>query len=387
VPRRALLALLAACGGSGATAPDAAAPDAAELPPIPDDAIPCEAPEHWPLAATSKDLPLHVHHRPGEEAMAAEVLELLETAWAVEVDQLGFSPPPPDDGACGPDAGFDVFLWRGLQVSYVDAFADVEATPHDDQLVYMALDPWGPYGGELLDVTVAHELNHALQAADDWYDAEIVYEMTAVFVEDLVFDDDDGYLEQLIDFQASPDWSLDRNDDYATWYMYGAALYLRYLRDRHFAGSGAFAARMWSGLRGADVDFEDALDDLLPVTFLDSAVEFAAWRWFTGARDDGAHFEEGASFPEVATVATLDALPADVPVEVMALGSAYVSIPAGGVEPSQISLEGAAAGVEWVTQVIDGGRAVVITALPLPENADPADRTDAMFAATLRVAP
>lgn len=388
--RLALLSVLAACDGDIADAPGT--PDAAEgvdanqLPPIPADTVPCEAPEHWPLVVRGGALPVQIHHRPGEELEAGQVLEHLGTAWQVEIDQLGFSPPPDDGGQCGDDGDFDVFLWQGSDAAYVEAFADIPSTAWGDQLVYMVIDPWGPYGGEILDTTVAHELNHAMQAADDWFDTPIAYEMTATFIEDVVFDDDDGYLEQLVDFQANPAWSLDRNDDYATWYMYGAAMYLHFVRDRYFAGDPAFVGTMWRGLRG-DADFEDALDTLLPVPFLDSVVEFAAWRWFTNAFDDGAHFEEGAAFPAVSTAAVLVTFPADVAIEVMALGTAYVHVPNGGVTAAQVSLTGAAPEVTWVTQVIDGGRAIVVTALPMAADADPEDRTDTLYAATVHVEP
>src|SRR5262249_3001145 len=163
---------------------------------------------------------------------------------------------------------------------------------------------WGPYGGAILDTTVAHELNHAMQAADDWSDSAIVYEMTSVFVEDLVYDDDNQYVNQIVDFQAHPDWSLDHDDGYETWYMYGSALYLRFVRDHYVAGDGAFAGDMWMRLRspyGSDEpDFEDALDAILRaragVGFVDSVADFARWRYYTGAHDDGAHFREGATF-------------------------------------------------------------------------------------------
>ena len=32
----------------------------------------------------------------------------------------------------------------------------------------------------------------------------------------------------------------DRDDGYETWFMYGAALYLRFVRDRYFGGDAAF---------------------------------------------------------------------------------------------------------------------------------------------------
>src|SRR5205807_8990803 len=109
---------------------------------------------------------------------------------------------------------FDVFLWAGHDECFVDVIAEEASTTYDDRDAYLVVDPWGTYGGAILDTTVAHEFNHALQAADDWSDAAIVYEMTAVFVEDLVYDDDNQYVNQIVDFQAHPDWSLDHDDKY-----------------------------------------------------------------------------------------------------------------------------------------------------------------------------
>ena len=277
--------------------------DAAPLPPLPDDAEPCAQPTLWPDAVRSSRLPVIVHHRgDAEAAMADVVLALVEHAWDVEVGQLGFRPPPADDGTCGPDAALDVFLWRGKEECYVDVLGEIDATPHDDEPPYLVVDPWGRFGGALLATTVAHELNHAFQAADDWDDLPIAYEMTAAFVEDEVHDADDGYLTQVIDFQAHPDWSIDRDDGYETWFMYGAALYLRYLRDRHFGGDARWIGGVWRAMRSplgsGEPDLEDALDELLAprgTSFVASVPDFARWRYYTGARADGAHLEEAAA--------------------------------------------------------------------------------------------
>lgn len=383
---------------------------------IPPRTDPCTSPDHWPLALASETHPFTVHHRRGEEEMAERVAALLDRSWSVEVDQLGFRPPLPDGGRCGDDDGFDVFLWDGLRVAYADVIAENHETPHDDWFSYLALDPWGPYGGDILDSTVAHEFNHACQASDDWWDLPIAFEMTSVFVEDEVVDADNDYVTHLRAFQSRTDWALDHNDDYATWYMYGSGLYLTFLRDRYFAGDGRFAADLWLGMRSPagdnEPDLEDAIDQVLGaqagVDFLDSAVEFAKWRWYTGDRDDGAHFEEGATWPDEAEVAVAGSasvadLPVDVEIAVMALGTAYVDLGGG---PVSVRLDGADPGVAWVAQVVPGAagdgdlvdltagpvvvdatspRTLILVALPHPEDADPDDRTDAIFGATLHL--
>lgn len=388
---------------------------------------PCaEREEHWPGSLRSDDYPILVHHPAGREDTAAEVLGHLETAWRVEVEELGFTAPLPDDGACGPDGDFDVFLWPGMVSSYVLAFAEHPETSWDDRLVYMVVDPDGPYGGELLDATIAHEFNHACQAADDWWEATPAFEMTATFMEEVVFDEDDTWKALLEDFQSRPDWALDRNDDYETWYMYAAALYLHYLRERHYDGDASFAAEMWRASRnppGADVDpslnepdFEDALDDLLRrdagVGFLDSVAGFARWRWYTGSRDDGAHFAEGASFPEVPLAATVgvDDSPVVIDPAPMFLGNAYVRVSEAGASSFELSLESDATDVAWVVQAVpgleegsdgevvdlsegparvalaDGERVLILTALPAGAY-DPDERPETRHPVTLGLAP
>lgn len=421
--RRALVLLaLGGCGSDPSSDPDAAidAPAidarATVLPPIPPDTIPCDDPSYWPLAVRSTRHPALVHYRAAdEEATAREVLGYLEHAWDVEVGILGFRPPLDDTGQCGDDGALDVWLWRGSAECYVDVVGEHDATAHDDAYAYLVVDPWGPYGGAILDTTIAHELNHVLQASDDWSDSEIVYEMTATFVEDLVYDDDDQYVAQVADFQARPDWSLDRDDGYETWFMYGAALYLRFVRDRYFAGDASFVGALWQRLRSpadaAEPDFEDALDTILQdragVGFLDSAVEFAKWRVYTGARADAAHLEEGASFAEPIRAAAVRTTGGQVALAPMTLGTAYVDVTRQAGDPARIaiSLTGASSQVTWVVQLVPGAtgdgdrltlpaevdvsgtRTLVVTALPRPGAADPDDRTDARRNATLVIAP
>ena len=381
------------------------------------DTIPCAVPEAWPFLVESARYPAVVHYRaPDEAAVAAQVLQHLEQAWQVEVDALGFSPPVADGGRCGPDARFDTFVWRGVEESYAFGLEPALATPHEDRVTFLVVDPWGPFGGERLDVTVAHELNHALQGADDWWESPLVFEMTATFVEEVVFDDDDGYRESLVDFQARPDWSLDRNDDWQTWYMYGASLYLMFLREHVFGGDASFVARMWRGSRNPpgpnEPDFVDALDAILRQagsTFVDSVATFARWRWYTGVHDDGRHFEEGAHFPPVHVAQSSPVLAGQslaLDPEPMGLGSAYVELRGAADQQVRLRIDDDSGGaVRWsaaalpqrpddpadltsgevtVTLSADGERVIVLTALPAAEH-DPDLRDDTRYGATLHI--
>ncbi len=405
-------------GESDSTVVDSAPPDvgdaAAPLPPIPRDADPCTDLEHWPLSRASERFDFVVHFRPGEESSADAVVREVERAWSTQVEGLGFRPPLADAGQCGADEAFDVFLWAGALGAYVGSVADNPDTAWDDQLTYLVVDP----GADPLRPPVAHELNHACQAADSWSASPLVAEMTSTFVERTAADaSNDPYARVLSDFQSHPEWSLDRNDGYETLYMYGAALYLDYVRDRFFAGDASFVADMWLRSRRSpgddEPDFQDALDAILTeadsISYLESAVEFARWRWYTGTRDDGAHFVDGSSLPSAAMVAVAATVttPTDVTVEVMALGSAYIALETGG--PIEVTSFSADPAVDWVVQVVPGAtagsdgetlnlstgpiridatapRALIVTALPQPPEADPDLRTDDLHSARLSFA-
>lgn len=414
----------------GADAPDGA--DATEVigssVPLDPELVPCEHPEYWPFSVRSEDLPLRVHYRmPGDAPGARESLAILEYALGYEVDRLGFDAPLDDGAVCGPDGDLDVFTWRDAEYPYVDVWGEDEATPWDDGYAYMVMDPWGEFGGDELAVTLAHELNHACQASYDWSESTFLYEATSTFVEDEVYDDSDSYQSILFDFQGNPDWSLDRDDDYETWYMYGAMLYLRYLRDRFFKGDGAFISDLWRGLRSAaddnEPDWIDSLDALLADkgrSFADTLVEFARWRWYVAERDDGLHLEEAGAFPDDArprVAATIDAAGGSAVVRPMMLGSTYVDVSGALDGPSAVVIaldtRVAPGAVQWVVQALPGdapgsdgevlalpaevallaqgsrrARTLVVTALPgIEGDVDPEARTDERFEATLRVSP
>jgi hypothetical protein len=387
------------------------------LDPIPDTVVPCEHPEYWPLALQSPRFPFTIHFRAqSERAQAERVQGYLENSWHVEVEQLGFRPPLPDAARCGADERFDIFLWRGMESCYVDVLADNTATPWDDQFAYLVVDPWGPYGGDILDATIAHEFNHACQAADDWYDAPAIYEMTAVLMEEAVYDDDNGFRTAVApDFQSRPDWSIDRDDNYDTWFMYGASLYLMYLRDKYFEGGYSWAPQMWLGMR--EKNYVDALEPLLAAKgthFIDTVTDFERWRWYTGANDDGHHLREASLLPAVTVSSghrvnvaqTISLSPAP-----MLLGSTYIELERQSTDPSTVQVSFAPASTSsarrWMVQAVPGldgadgeiisgtatlrfpasnKRTLIIT--PVPTGAyDPDARTDTRYAGTLTVTP
>jgi len=393
-----------------------------------DDLEPCDYPQYWPFSLRSEKVPLRIHWRvPRDEAASREALEILEYAWTLEVDQIGFVAPLPDEGTCGEDEALDIFTWRNAPYAYVNVWAENDATPWDDGYAYMVVDLWGEFGGDEMPATLAHEFNHMCQTAHDWSDTTFLYEATATFMEDEVYDDHNSWWYLLFDFQGNPDWSIDHDDEYETWYMYGATLYLRYLRDRFFEGQPHFMADLWLGLRSPwddnEPDYVDSLKALLApfqVSFADTVVEFARWRWYVEARDDGRHLEEAGELPEdalPAVAATIQATGGSAVVRPMMLGTSYIDIvsSAAGTKEVTVSMTTAvpAGDVHWVVQflpgVSDGSdgdmrrlpvdvpltdvggrvmRTIAITALPgVDQDIDPDERTNDRYTVTIKVEP
>jgi hypothetical protein len=333
--------------------------------PLDPDTDPCGRPDAWPFSTTSSIHPLRVHWRArAEEPVAREVLRHLDEAWVLQVDGLGLPAPLTDElggGAfgCGPDERIDVFVFRGLDAAYVDVVAENLDTPIADYGPFMVIDPFGAYGGVYLRPTVFHEFNHMTQAALDWLDAAVVYEMSATFVEEVVIDSHDSWEFTIFDVTDHPDWSIDRDDGYETFFMYGQALYLIFLQHAVFDGDIDFFVQMWRGLAspaGEPPSYQDALDVILAdkgLTFLDTVPRYARWLAYVGDRDDGDHFPRGGLYPDVFASLVEVAGPTTMTVRPMVLGSAHIDVVAAS--PVAVSLSGTLpADVEVVVQQIPG---------------------------------
>lgn len=386
--------LLAACGSGGGDEDGAACDPGSEFcASIPASAFACTDAQYWPLVEESGQRPLSVHYsRFADADEAAEVLAILERAWAVQVDDLGFAAPLGDGGECGPDDRYDMFLWRGADGAFVEAIAENPATVHDDFTTYMAIDPFGAFGNEFLDTTLAHEFNHAVQAGDDWWESALIFEMSATFAESLVYPGQDDYFYTLEDFQRHPEWSLFYDDRYETWYMYGASMFLHFLEQRHYPDDQAFIARIWRASRSDPAigrpDYIDAMRSVLGselgVALDDVVVEFMQWRWFVAGFDDGSHFAQGADWPRAVEHQELGlgAGQASLDLEAMIYGAGYVRLVNQGAAERQVAVDllAQATDVEWrlttaageevagsVAVPAGGSTVIVATVLPLAE--------------------
>lgn len=347
---------------------------------IPTSADACTDDQYWPLSLRSGQRPLTIHYsRLADAATAEKMLAILEHSWTVQVDELGFSPPLDDGGACGPDGRYDVFIRPGVDGAYVASVAENPATPYNDYSTYMAIDPYGVYGGEFLDTTLAHEFNHAVQASDDWWESATIFEMSATFVEALVYPGQDDYFYTLEDFQATPQRSVFYNDDYETWHMYGAAMFLHFVKEHYFPTDPGFIARIWQASRSnppdGRPDYLDAIRNVLlterGVDLDEAIVAFMQWRWFVADFDDGAHFEQGTAWPAPVAYLQLDAAEAtiDLPLEAMSYGGVYLQLVNDGTAERTFAVDLTEDDMDatWRLTAVDGTDVLPALAVP-PES-------------------
>ncbi len=316
--------------------------------------------------------PIRVHYADnGDAARAAEVAGYADESWDLQTGEMGFRVPP-TDGSVGGSGDYDIYLERGLGYAYAAPESEYGATAWSDATSYVVIDP----AVTPIESFVAHELNHSSQFAYDYAEALLIYEATATFIEDKVYDEVDDYVWFVADFQGMPSRTL----SYASYddtYMYGAAVWLHYLADVYDGGGTDLVRDIWEGSKQEGAlntrDYFESLEGgLLESVGLDDLramyADFAAYRWLAGDNDDGT-IDEAGKWDEVDSVTfdlsdlgeSADLEDADDPP--MTLGANYYEVEIGGAGNDGDSLALTVAG--------DDDTAWGVTVLKIPESGEP----------------
>ena len=330
--------------------------------------------------------PIAVHFPPELAADAARAIVALDLAWDVQVGEMGWPEPLPDAGLCGSD-DLDVFLDTTTGYGYTDSATPDLSTPYDDWSAFIVLDVLA-YGGDALEATLVHEFNHVCQAALDWWEPIAYFEMSAQYVEYLVWPMDYMPLEVVPDFAGHPAWAVDHDDDYETWFMYGAAEFLLWADASCVAGDPLWLSDVWRAARseaGPDTevpnepDLRDAMSQILGeacgLDWWDATARFRAEVW-DGAGNDTIVAASGGwvdpVHPTTELVDLTDGGSAEVILEAEDTGAVYVEVlvsteAAGGLAP--------ATGPGWLLTPIPTGEPgrVLFVATPEPDRTVDAD--------------
>jgi hypothetical protein len=249
--------------------------------------------------------------------------QVLEHVWDTEIGVLGYNPPPsdslnPDTSDNGGDGRYDVYLldlsseylggtWREYFLSPQSISATSYIVLDNDYVGYISIHS----KIEWLEVTFAHEFFHAIQMGYDATEYEqennnvkpYWMEMSAVWMEDIVYDDINDYRGYLPSFFNHPDWSLktfgtNPQTDQAR-HPYGSCVWPIYLSERKYPSKPegfdtTIIRDIWEGCAQVPgdnaIDYpggKSATDKALEVrgsNFDEAFREFTVWNYFTANR-------------------------------------------------------------------------------------------------------
>lgn len=285
--------------------------------------------------------------------------EILDYVWEYEIDTLSYNQPP-SDGWHSPNGGdgkYDVYLTdmeEGyLGVTYPEAYyiyprATSYVVLRSDYSIYTQ-PPYNLYDDQYdgMKVTAAHEFFHAIQLgmdATEYGGSPPNYkpywmEMTAVWMEDMAYDEINDYLGYLKYFFHYPWLSLkafssEPSDGAKYFHAYASCVWPIYLSEKF---GSEIIRQIWieCGELAGDNAFS-AIDDILTSSgssFDQAFQEFTIWNYFTYSRADTQTFySEGHLFDPIFIYGTQDHGSGSYPLTVNTipkppdnLGSNYIS--------------------------------------------------------------
>ncbi len=307
--------------------------------------------------------------------------EIMDYVWEYEIDSLGYNQPPSDGWyppKNGGDDKYDIYLT--YQDEAILGYTQPEYySPYPKAASYIALrNDYSIYHTyddqyDFMKVTAAHEFFHAVQMGYDADEYGGLYpsikpywmEMTAVWMEDMVYDEINDYLGYIYYFFRYPWLSLktfshNSSDKPKYYHAYGSCVWPIYLAEKF---GEDIIQDIW--IRCAEVSGDNILTATSQIlanygSSLDQAFrEFTIWNYFTSTRADTQTFySEGHLFDPI-YVYTLQEHPS-YPVNVNSvlfrpenLGSNYVvfRVPSGTTGGLRIGFYGDSL-TSWETSLI-----------------------------------
>lgn len=245
------------------------------------------------------------------------VAKAFDRAWEVEIDSLGFNPPPDENGdplevypiVCESRSDYGVTYFfdpiPGDPSGYYRFTSDISINTNFDFVEY----PWitdDPIVRDSLAiaVTAAHEFNHALQLGYRiWFKDENLFQLTdlwllessATYMEEVVSGQVNDYFYYLDCVLNSGDLNLTLNNSCGR--IYGQVIFFIMLGELY---GKDFTRRLWAEI--VEQPGMPALEALLDLEGSDITAELgrlATWAYFIGANAvAGGFFPDAASFPD-----------------------------------------------------------------------------------------
>ena len=288
-----------------------------------------------------------------------EVAVTLDETWRLEVDILGYRPPP-SDGDLGGGGEQDVYI-KDLSIgttvygwSYADNNGDVSTTYHELDNNYTDPGYVQTRGLDAMRVTAAHEFFHAIQFG--YYqgrDGKWWQEASATWMEEVAYPEVDDYLQYLPAVLVRPENAL--NAFSSGFFIYGASIFAHFLEQRYQRDLiRAVWEEMGASRNASLANFDRPIRRLNPGGLGRAASEYAVWNYFTGPRHlPGRFYVEGDKYPLARTwpVETPANTTVELPGRVDHLGSTYLTFDPQ-LRPGGLILDLDLGKGQWISQLL-----------------------------------
>lgn len=263
---------------------------------------------HWVDTTTDAPNPADAGGAPGVPDYVETMLAVFENVYNVENVQLAWQPAK-SDGNKGGNPLVDVYI-KDIGPNGIFGYSapDDGQTDRNHKFAYLVMDndyaqdefPRYPNFLEPMEVTAAHEYNHVLQFNYDANEDNWMFEATAVWMEDKVYDDINDYLSYLTPwskFSLIPLTKADADNNDLNNKIYGDVVWSRWL-DTHYGAD--VVRRAWEVSTDQKSFAPGAYDTAIKekgASFFDAFVQFASdtAEWRVGDLP----FEEGSTFPDI----------------------------------------------------------------------------------------
>ena len=235
-----------------------------------------------------------------------EAARVFESVWDLEINQLGYNPPPSDG-----DGVYDIYI-KNLALQQTYGFAYPIVHPESLTPSYIEIDnnftdniyPVNSRGFNGLRVTAAHEFFHAIQFgyyAD--FDAAWWQELTATWMEDVAYPDVNDFYNymscpsNLSCFYDDPEASLDKFSN--SFHPFGASIFAHHIEQVYGVDE---IKSVWELLKRRDPSRYSLslIDDGMPLGgFAQVMPRFAAWNYLTDMRAHAGYYVEARDLPSI----------------------------------------------------------------------------------------
>ncbi len=247
-------------------------------------------------------------------AYAQDISDASELTYRALVDTIGHLAPP-SDGAGGGDARTDIYVRTPAQLGsgvYGRTVLDaVTGSPYVNSTLSW-VEILDTLGIERRRIVAAHEFYHVIQVGYSapppqgvpYHDENVsMLEMLSTWAEERVYDYHLNHATLQLFFRWPWRGLFTQFYTNSPWAVF--------LSERH--GDAILRDALVHGAAGAGPNPREAFDAALVATagttFLEEFIEFGTFNYFTGGRDDGAHYSQGVTYREVTCEKRSDCYP------------------------------------------------------------------------------